>query len=407
MNCPRTVRTLPLLPLLALAAAGCTTSPEKGDDMGRPPSSRLAFLVQWTDAILDLGRYPVMPPSEDVYVGDIFALSASPGAGTATTAEGLRAMSTPRWKSLEVLSLLDAEYRKRPSWNHSSAILGLANDEQASEDAGGESIYRTDRAPKRQRLVGLRSMSNLTVDSQDLEPFIPIEIAPLINGLATSDRFAVSLQAGEAETYSLSLDTILDVLVEPSEPDSGAPYVLRDEHRHGLQLMADPNTGLVYLIVATEVLYVRSVEVTIRKRFETPQRIAEDGTTIVDPSPPWLPDGTDVATAAILRAEAMNDALRASGIEDRVGGTVKIVMATDDAFTLRRRWPYPLAMAIRGVTLEVEAATGQVRRMGPLGTALPQLAAPPQADAPAEGAVEVPATNAAVPPVTDSASSGS
>ena len=46
-------------------------------------------------------------------------------------------------------------------------------------------------------------------------------------------------------------------------------------------------------------------------------------------------------------------------------------MMTDDGLTLRRTWPYPLAVGVRGIVLEVDASTGDVPRMGPLGVALP------------------------------------
>jgi hypothetical protein len=153
------------------------------------------------------------------------------------------------------------------------------------------------------------------------------------------------------------------------------------------------------------VLYVRSVESTVRSRqgdiagvppddATEPIEPATEAATEADgqpvPSEPAVPtpEEVDPAIAAIRRAAAMNELFDESGIDNRLGGTIKIVMATDQAVTLRRSWPYPLAMAVRGITLEVDTSTGSVLRMGPLGIALPEAPARPKAPSepqPAEG----------------------
>ncbi len=379
----------PLLLALALATA-CSSAPEDETALGRPVSSRIVFAQQWSNAVQDLGRVPILPLTEDVYVGDLLALSAPPDFGSARTAGGLRTTATPRWKSLQVLADLDAEYRARPTWTH-TADTG----QRVEAGADGESIYRADRAPARHRIIGLRTLGSMTVDTSDLEPFLPIEVAPLIEGPATSDRIAVSVQTGEAEVYSLSLDAMIDQLLEPTVEEAGGGYQLRAEHRKNLPLVADPITGNVYLVVLTEVLYVRSVEVTIRRK----TLLDEDGQPLPEADPDeedaeallGAREGQEVTrgVAAILRAEAMNDALGDDGT-DRIGGSIHVVTATDHALTLRRRWPYPLAMAARGFTVEVVAATGEVLRMAPLGIDLPELPPPPAPEPPpaAEGQPE-------------------
>ena len=227
-------------------------------------------------------------------------------------------------------------------------------------------------------------MANLTVDVFDLEPLIPIEIAPLIEGPATSERLAVSVQAGEAETYSLSLESLIGQLVDTSGEAGGTQFTLKPTLLRNLPLVVDQNIGNAYVVVVAEVLYIRSLEATVRERTD-PEKDGGDAVRVPAPTiaqlgpvePATAEPAPDPSVAAILRAQAMNEAFGESGIEDRSGGSIKLVMATDEALTLRRRWPYPLAVAVRGITLEVEVATGNVLRMGPLGVELPDLPPPP------------------------------
>ena len=381
--------------LIAAAIAACATPSKSEEDQGRPTSSRLTFAEEWSAAIHDMGKFPVYPPTEDVYVGDVFAFSTPPTFASVKNAEGLRTAATPRWKSLNVLAQLESEYSQRPTWPRGGEAV----------QAPGESLYRADRVPIRHRVVALRSMLKVTLRVPDLEPFIPIEIAPLIGGPATPARFAVSVQAGDAEIYSLSVDTVVEQLLdvtegpEGSEGSEGTTFSLKPEYLGNLPLVADPVTGKAYLVVLTEVLYMRSLEATVRKRATPVADESEDAdesadaggeqtaqepveTAPADPAEtgPGASDEVDPHIAAIQRAEAMNEAFGESGIKDRTGGTLRIVMATEEAITLRRDWPYPLAVAVRGITLEVDVSTGSVPRMSPLGIPLPKL--PPPAPEP-------------------------
>ena len=356
--------------LLATGIAACASTSGDDEPHGRPKSSRLMFAAEWSAAIHDMGKFPVYPPTEDVYVGDVFAYSEPPSFASVKSAEGLRVAATPRWSSLQVLSELEAEYRRRPAWGPSA------------QSPTGESLYRTDRVPVRHRIVALRSMLKVTLQLPDLEPFIPIEIAPLIEGPATPERFAVSVQAGDAEVYSLSVDTMLDQLLDVADEPDGEGFTLKQEYLDNLSIVADPVTGKAYLVVLTEVLYMRSIEAMVRKR-DAPQAEGEQEQTAAsstEPAPAAPEEsGTEApgeeapGVAAILRAEAMNQAFGELGIEDRTGGTIQVVMATDNAITLRRNWPHPLAVAVRGITLEVDVSTGSVLRMSALGIELPKL----------------------------------
>ena len=130
------------LTILAAGSAGCALF--GGEESGRSSSSREAFTNEWVDAIHDMGKFPVMPPSEDVYVGDVYVFSEPPYYNWAEVAGGLRTAATPRWTSLEVLSQLDAEYRNRPRWSHTAETrrpVAPGNEQPGDAD----SLYRADR----------------------------------------------------------------------------------------------------------------------------------------------------------------------------------------------------------------------------------------------------------------------
>jgi hypothetical protein len=354
--------------LSLVLVAGVTSCKSTSDEEapGRPRSARLKFADAWSAAVLDMGKFPIFPPTEDVYVGDIFAFSAPPSYGAGGSAEGLRTAATPRWSYLNVLSLLEEEYSQRPEWDelHASA----SNEE-------GKSLYRAGQVPVRHRAVAARSMMKTTLQLPDLEPFIPIEIAPLIEGPATPARFGVSVQVGDAEIYSLSMNRVVGQLLDARDEPDSPQYALKPEHLLNLSLVADPISGKAYLVVVTEVLYMRSIEATVRKR-ATPPADGENSEE-VPPTATWRrqPDDASPGVIAIEQAKAMNEALGEPD-EPGMGGTLHIVMATDEAVTLRRSWPYPMAVAIRGLTLEVDVATGSIVRMAPLGIELPELPEP-------------------------------
>ena len=244
-----------------------------------------------------------------------------------------------------MLERLESEHRQRPPWK---------------PEQPGESPFDAS-GPVRHRIVSLTSMARLKLGDAGLEPLVPVEIVPLIEGAATPGAFGVSLQVGEAESLSLSVDTLVEQLVDIADGDDGPAFTLKPEHRGSLALAADPNTGNAYLVVVSEVLYIRSLEATIRRQGKPSSE------QVVAPAP------DDPMLAAITRAAAMNEALAASGIEDRIEGAIEFVTVTDDVLTVRRSWSQPLAVAVRGVTLEVGVPTGEVVRMGPLGLELPAL----------------------------------
>ena len=76
------------------------------------------------------------------------------------------------------------------------------------------------------------------------------------------------------------------------------------------------------------------------------------------------------------RAAEINRTLVESNADRVPGGFIRVISVTDNSITLRRVWPRPLAIGVRGLTLEVDAVTGVVARLGPMGAPLPRTSRP-------------------------------
>ena len=121
-----------------------------------PRTPRIESLDQWARRMDDIGLVAVIPPSEDVRVGDIFALGVDPNVARTQqerreTAK-LVAAST-RWSSLPVLDDLGREYSQRRSWPKTpDAVLRVAtNPEERTwlepASPGGSSIFAAEEIP--------------------------------------------------------------------------------------------------------------------------------------------------------------------------------------------------------------------------------------------------------------------
>ncbi len=217
-------------------------------------------------------------------------------------------------------------------------------------------------------MVGLDTVISATFTRGNLETLIPAEAFNLVLGTRWRDSKAVTLKATSAESYSLPVNTVLDRLLE--EPGEGDSYFVRPEYRGRLPLIAERN--LAWIRVVTEVVYIRAIELGIQARKEskadqdleaselqTPEERLEEGSA--------TDDNLDPAFGAFVRANSINDILIDSDNDDLPGGFVRFLSVTDDSVSLRRIWQRGLALGVRGLTIEVNAQTGEVLRMWPMG----------------------------------------
>jgi len=372
-----------------------------------------AILDQWAERISSTGLVPIVPPAEDIRVGDVYAFSISPdqlaaGSGSARRLAAQRIAASSRWASLPVLTDLGDEYAQRPSWPMTpDAFVSQTGHPAVWHEAGtkgGGSIFTPEPVVTRLRIVSLDQFASVSFAGTDLETVIPTEAATLIAGSADPRTLAVTMRAGSAESYSLSLDAVIRLLLDDATGDGGSGFVLKPAYRENLDLVADSLTKRVWLQVISEVVYIRSADITVRTFAATPKEeevtvgefahvqdsVREPSTAAGtgDPAQATVPGLSDTALGmhavtrldplygAFVRAQAINDILADSVGDDVPGSRMHFISVSDESVALRRLWPRGLAVGVRGLVLEVDASTGRVLRSGPMGQPLPSVNRP-------------------------------
>jgi hypothetical protein len=237
------------------------------------------FNDDWAQRLDTMGLVPVMPPREDIRVGDIYALSLNPEAAVSQQqrkAAAREVAGVTRWDTLPVLSELTDEYRQRPSWPRTpdSFLLPTAEGEPSAweePEAQSGSIFDPDEVPTRLRIVGVELFTTVSFGGSNLDHIIPTEAATLITGDANSNIMAINMRAGSAESYALSMDEVIGLLTEPAAGQTEARFRIKQPYRDRLDFIADPIKNRVWLQVVTEVVYIRSADVSIRLKLETPR----------------------------------------------------------------------------------------------------------------------------------------
>jgi len=328
---------------------------------------------QWAAPFERLGLVPVEPPNEDLRVGDLFVYTVDPEGerGGSTRNVDRRIGAVGRWASLPVATALEREYEQRPSLPPTPAWTEFHAEGRPWPEAttpGGESIFAPGGVPVRLRHVTIPPGGRV-VDTKSLDAIIPPEVISLTSGDEWQDAMSITINVGSAELYSLSLDALLALLVEETDDADDRRYVLKPEYRRRLPLVAQLTSGRVWIRVISDVLYMRSVDIAIvAVHIDDMEDIPPPDLTSA-PKPPseMASIEGDPLVHPFERAGRINRLLAASGTNLTPGVVTRIISASDSGATLRRIWQYPIAIAVRGVTLEVQSSTGEVVRMGTLG----------------------------------------
>jgi hypothetical protein len=340
-----------------------------------------------------MGMTSVVPPKEDIRVGDIMAMGHNPQellTGGQGASVRLFAVSS-KWGALNVDDHLRRQYGARSSWPES----------QGSEES-------------RPHIVSLTTLSSVDYTGHALGALVPTEMAPLITGWAGSAEMGITMRVASAESYSLDVPTMLGLIMEESSADTHRRYFLREPYRQGLRFIADSDNR-VWLQVINEVLYARTIDIAVRING---QRVSDDQVTAAEiamvasaaqpqpspqPSPQegqaqaaatptqeastpaqTAPSGAEALVAskldpiygAYIRADSINDIFRESDAYEYPGGFARFVSVTDESMSLRRTWDPGIAIGVRGITLEVDATTGEILLAGPMGLALRPMTVP-------------------------------
>ncbi len=386
------VASIGLATSIMAGLAGCQTGSSSSQDVVTIEGSRGQVFDQWGSRLREMGMTSVVPPKEDIRVGDIMAMGYNPqevlkgGQGASVRLFSI----SSKWGSLDVDDNLRRQYGARSSWPEG----------QGSEES-------------RPHIVSLTSLSSVDYTGHGLGALVPTEMAPLITGWAGSAEMGITMRVASAESYSLDVPAMLGLIMEESSADTQRRYFVRQPYRDGLRFIADSGNR-VWLQVINEVLYARTVDIAVRITGErapadevtaaelamvasaaqpqpSPQPSAQEGQAEAAAAPTEAatpaqaaPSGAgalavsklDPIYGAYLRADAINDIFRESDAYEYPGGFTRFVSVTDESMSLRRTWDPGLAIGVRGITLEVDAETGEVLRAGPMGLALRQLNEP-------------------------------
>jgi hypothetical protein len=362
-----------------------------------PPPPEVSRLSDpWEEINSYMGFRAVLPPTEDLRVGDIF-LDVSRPAPPDEDGEPMFVGFDPhrsslfadaiRWSAVSVLGALTEEYGMRPDFPPTPNEYAdlLREDPEADWSSvwpeamtEPESVFEFDDAPSRLRQVSLGVFSSMTYSSGNLQRLIPVEAVNLALGTAWSDPKAVTLRISSAESYSLSLARMLDELCEEGAGANGRA-VLRSEHLGRLSAITKPGDR-VTMHVVTGVVFARTVDFAIQaqapftpdtgvtieefavesnEESQGPEMGGDSAAPIIEPEPVEL----DKPFAAYLRAQELNQLLAESDIDDVPGLLTRFISVTDDSVSLRRIWQRGIAVAARTVALEIDPRTGEILEM--------------------------------------------
>lgn len=380
-------------------ASGCAarSTIKHSPDSRAEPS---AFGREWDDSVGNMGVAAIVPPSEDVRVGDIYVYAFNPDfpAASGNDRRGGGLSISPRWASLDLLKELEEEYKLRPAGPKTpDAYFQISNDPENREwpeprSAENQSIFAEDSVTDRLRIMGIPEFSSITLTDGDLNAIVPTEAINLVFGSAWSDDKAITIRLNATETYSLGLQKVIEAALEYNALGSA----LKAPYRNHLDLVSDPLSNAVWVRILSDVIYVRSIDIIIQSQaaFKPDEEVSanefvaemEETVAVIDKesmdtaeddemqdtgaqtvSEALLDHSLDPAYTAFVRADAINEILIESDVDDLPGGYLRLISVTDDSVTVRRVWQRGLAIGARGLTLEVDKATGQIMSSSNMG----------------------------------------
>lgn len=273
-----------LIAACALALCGCA-SPIKSGFVSE----------QWTINMEELGIYPVFPPREDIYVGDVYvtyggadAADAAALASSATPAAGSPRPKLPTlgvyFARLDVAQKLKAQYAARPEFG--------------GAPAASSSVFDGPAVQTRLKTVAFPYFFKATATGADIGAFVPVDGLPLKAGLSLDSIKSASVTVSAAESYALPWTDLADEVI-----DANGKLIVSGRYDAGAVLtraqgLADyrpttDGTKFVDVTVVTEVFYARSFDVTFH--------LASDVAASLGASLPAIP-GAPVADAAASAA---------------------------------------------------------------------------------------------------------
>lgn len=311
------------------------------------------------------GLVGVVPPREDVRVGDVHVYLSDPDG-----AKRMSLYAVPRWDNLPSADRMAEEYRQRPEYPATPAEYieteikpGNREWAEASSDRDFfEVAERVDRLPT----INLSSFSMTPSEVGELVPSGAFNIAL---DESWDDWKLITIKVQGAETAGLPLEDALATFLEKT--DDG--FLVSEQVRGNLGTFAPKGTNSVWVRIVTEVIYMRALQITIQgegsplggEDVVEASELTMDG----DLDDSSADDDLDPAYAALARATAMNHAMVESGTDALPDGFLRFITVTDERISMRRVFRRGIAIAVRGLSLRVDPQTGAIQRIRLMGYA--------------------------------------
>lgn len=361
--------------LSVVVASGCQSASMDDDD---GPSDEW-LLHDWLRR--SQGLVGVLPPREDVRVGDVHVYLKDPEV---LKRQPLYAM--PRWDNLPAADLLADEFRQRPEYPATPAEYLWTEIDPDDRDWPEATDDRDFFAPDDQvgRLPSIH-MGSFSLTPANLGEFVPSGAFNLALDERWDNWSLITIRVQAAETAGLPLGDSLRAFLTKEEGD----YFLPEQLRDNLTALSPKGSNTVWVRIVTEVVYMRAMQITIlgERRLlnrNDPVEASELGISAEKGSDARADDELDPAYGAIARANAINKAMVESGTDALPGSFIRFLSVSDDLISVRRVYHRGIAIGVRGLSLEVDAATGKVRKIRLMGRA-PEVELDPL---PEEGAEE-------------------
>jgi hypothetical protein len=309
------------------------------------------------------GLVGVFPPREDVRVGDVHLYLSDPDGR-----EHASLYQAPRWSYLPSSELLRSGYRLRPEYPATPADYiqtEVTPNRRGWPESTGEPGFLEPGAPiDRLRSIQLPVFSHYRSEPGELPPSWGLHEV-LEESYDDWDVIRIRIEA--AESASLALEDAVSAYLERRDSSFYLPASLRQN----LRALAPESLQTVWVRIVTEVIYMRAMRVTIVGAAPSYYPIY-DGVSLAelgeDEADPEIADeDLDPAYAAIARANAMNRKMIESGTDVLPDGFVRFLSVSDDTITARRVYRRATAIGVGGLSLRVDARTGEVEELRLIG----------------------------------------
>lgn len=267
---------------------------------------------------------PLMPPREDVRVGDVFIVDGESGQ--------IQFLNAASWASLPLLETVQEHYAQRPLYRKTDPELFM-DDYECEEMTPEPSVSNIELRPM---LIG--PLAHVQ-GRNGFWKLVPPEVLALTLPPQRRPNVEVSVRASAAQSYSLPKSVVIDRALK----DGTVIPLIADN----LNLVT--STSTVRLYVVSEVIYARVISMGVRPLAAKDQRNYWD-----------FHDFATGPTKGLDRAANLNRQLRDENLDDLPGGEVRFVSVTDDLVLFRATMEEPIAIGVRGVVLDVDPETGEV-----------------------------------------------